>query len=249
MAKGMSGRRVLITGASGRVAREIRPLLAERYRFRLLQRPGEPALAGTGRDDEIVVGDILSAADMRRAVEGVDAVIHLAAAVSMTAPWDDALNLNVAGTYNVLEAMRAAGVRRLVHASSNHATGFWETVGAGCDSATPLRGDSYYGASKAMSEILVRLYVDLHGISAICLRIGSFRKEPEDARQLSTWISPRDLAQMVWRAIESPLDWGVFYGISGNTRRYWDIGAAMDQLGYRPEDDAEAFAHRFDTTT
>jgi uronate dehydrogenase len=61
-------------------------------------------------------------------------------------------------------------------------------------------------------------------------------------RNLSTWISPRDTAQMVWRAIESDVPFGIYYGISGNTRAYWDISSARELLGYAPEDDAETYA-------
>lgn len=235
---------VLITGASGRIGRAIGPALGRRYALRLLQKPGD-ALRIDGIPGDVVSGDIRSLEDMRLVMRGVDAVVHLAASVAMTVDWQDALDVNVVGTRNVLEAMRLEGVSKIVHASSNHATGQWERLEVACGPDTPLRGDSYYGAAKAMSEIVVRLYVDLHGFSAVCLRIGSFRPEPEDARQLSTWISPRDMAQLVWRSIESSARWGVHYAISGNTRRYWDIDSAIEQLGYRPEDDAERFAHRF----
>ena len=80
------------------------------------------------------------------------------------------------------------------------------------------------------------------------MRIGSF--QPEEAvrergsdRILSTWLSHRDCVQLVWRGIEaSEVKFGIFYGISGNKRAYWDIQNARDLLGYEPEDDAECFA-------
>ena len=62
-------------------------------------------------------------------------------------------------------------------------------------------------------------------------------------RILSTWLSHRDCVQLVWRGIEaSEVKFGIFYGISGNKRAYWDIQNARDLLGYKPEDDAECFA-------
>jgi hypothetical protein len=84
--------------------------------------------------------------------------------------------------------------------------------------------------------------VDEHGLEVICLRIGSWLPEPTNVRNLSTWLSPRDMAQLAWRAIETPLTWGIFYAISANTRRYWDIGPTQEQLGYQSEDDAERYA-------
>ena len=53
------------------------------------------------------------------------------------------------------------------------------------------------------------------------------------------WLSPRDCAQVVRRAIEAELGFGVFYAISANGGRHWDISDTMERLGYRPEDDAE----------
>jgi uronate dehydrogenase len=241
-------KRVLVTGAGGRVGRAICPLLAARYSLRLMYRAGEPALPDVAPPHEIVAGELSDLASVRAAVRGSEVVLHLAASVSMHVPWQDALEVNVKGTWHVLEAMRLEGVRRIVYASSNHATGGWELEGVACDAGTALRGDSHYGASKAMGEVLARLYVDQFGMSAICLRIGSFRPEPEDVRQLSTWLSPRDMAQLVSRSIDSPLRWGVYYAISGNTRRYWDIDAAVAQLGYAPEDDGERHAPRFRTS-
>lgn len=237
-------RRILITGADGRVGRAIRPFLSPQYALRLMQRTGEPA-PNPALSEEVVAADLLDLESVRRAVRGMDAVLHLAAAVSMDTRWQDALEVNVKGTWHVLEAMRQEGVGRIVYASSNHATGAWELEGIPCDSGTPLRGDSHYGASKAIGEILARLYVDQFAMSAICLRIGSFRPEPENERQLSTWLSPRDMAQLASRSLDSSLRWGAFYAISRNTRRYWDIGAAISELGYAPQDDAETYASRF----
>jgi uronate dehydrogenase len=109
------------------------------------------------------------------------------------------------------------------------------------------RPDSFYGASKAFGEDLGRYYVDQFGLEVICLRIGSFQpdeavKERPNDRILSTWLSHRDCVQLVWRGIEAEVKYGIFYGISGNTRAYWDIQSARQQLGYEPEDNAEQYA-------
>src|SRR5438046_6652930 len=105
----------------------------------------------------------------------------------------------------------------------------------------PVRPDGYYCASKAYGEALGHWYSDAHGVAVICLRIGSYLDRPTNVRNLSTWLSPRDMAQLTWRGIESTVPFAIVYGISGNTRRYWDIGTAQRVLGYAPEDNAEEY--------
>jgi nucleoside-diphosphate-sugar epimerase len=233
---------VLITGASGTIGSDLREFLTGRYQLRLQERPGGKPVGPARPDEEIVQAELADLAAMRAAVRGVDAVVHLAASASGQTPWDTVLHNNIIGMYTTLEAMRQEGVRRMVFASTNHVTGYHELKGRPCYPDMPIRPDSYYGASKAFGEALARYYVDEHGLEVICLRIGSYQPAPRGVRQLSTWLSPRDMAQLTWRAIESPLTWGIFYAISGNARRYWDIGPTQDQLGYQPEDDAERYA-------
>ncbi|HEU5327011.1 MAG: NAD-dependent epimerase/dehydratase family protein [Thermomicrobiales bacterium] len=237
-------KQVLITGASGTIGSDLRELLAGRYQLRLQERPGGKPVGPARPGETIVQAEIADLTAMRAAVRGVDAVVHLAASASGQTPWDTVLHNNIIGIYTTLEAMRQEGVRRMVFASTNHVTGYHELKGRPCYPDMPIRPDSYYGASKAFGEALARYYVDEHGLEVICLRIGSYQPAPRGVRQLSTWLSPRDMAQLTWRAIETPLTWGIFYAISGNARRYWDIGPTQELLGYQPEDDAERYADR-----
>lgn len=232
-------RRVLVTGAAGRIGRAIRPFLRERYALRLMC---HNALLVPEGDEEVVVADVRDLASVERATSGVDATVHLAANPSGSASWEDVRDANIVGTYNVFEAARRAGVRKIVFASTNHVTGWYEREGVYTRPDMPVRPDSLYGVSKAFGEALGRYYADAYGLSVICLRIGSFQPRPSNPRALSTWLSPRDCAQLVWRSVETSLQFGTFYGISGNTRRYWDISNAQELLGYQPEDDAEAYA-------
>jgi NAD+ dependent glucose-6-phosphate dehydrogenase len=110
----------------------------------------------------------------------------------------------------------------------------------------PVRPDSLYGVSKAFGENLGRHYHDQHGLSVICLRIGWFLPQPRDEISRWMWLSPRDCAQVTTRAIETELGYGVFYAISRNARRHWDITDTMEKLGYRPQDDAEDYAQELD---
>jgi uronate dehydrogenase len=196
-------------------------------------------------DEEVVVADIADLAAVERACEGIYGVVHLAATAKVVAPWDVVLQSNIIGTYNVFEAAQRQGASRIVFASSNHATGWYEREGVYTTPDMPARPDSYYGTSKAFGEDLGRYYADEFGIGVVSLRIGSFQPKPRNARMLATWLSYRDCAQLVLRGLESDVRHGVYYGISGNTRRYWDISNAQAELGYAPEDDAEAFAAEF----
>jgi len=237
-------KKVLITGASGTIGVSLRDLLKGRYTLRLQERPGGKPVGPAREGEEIVQAEIGDMDSMRPAVRGVDAVIHLAASSAVGTPWEDALHNNIIGIYTILEAMREEGVKRMVFATTNHVTGYNEIKGRPCYPDMPVRPDGFYGASKAFGEALSRFYVDEHGLEVICLRIGSWLPEPKNVRNLATWLSPRDMAQLIWRGVETPLTWGIFYAISGNTRRYWDIGPTQEQLGYEPEDDAERFARQ-----
>ena len=107
-----------------------------------------------------------------------------------------------------------------------------------------MRPDSRYAVSKVFGEALGRLYADKHGIDVACLRIGSFRKEPQEHRQLVTWMSPRDMVGLVKACIEAPsFHFAIVFGVSGNTRRMWFDDAAHI-LKFTPSDNAEDFATR-----
>jgi uronate dehydrogenase len=224
--------RVAVTGAAGRIGRVVRPGLAELGHdivgIDLVDAPGI---------NHVDVRDTTALAPL---LQGCDAVVHLASIAEETT-FEVALDTHLRVTYSVLEAMLCAGVPRIVYASSNHAVGFTprETM---ADVATRLRPDSFYGVGKAACETLCSLYVDRHGINAACLRIGSFRDRPRSRRELSTWLSHGDAVWLVEACLTAPgLEFAVVYGVSANTRGWWDLAPAR-ALGYRPHDDAEAYA-------
>ena len=232
-------RRVLITGAGGRIGHDLAERLRDRYTLRLMyhrQIPESPPAPDWVQTDTSRIEPIVSA------LEGIDAIVHMAADPHTRAAWASVLENNILATYNVFEAARLAGVKRIVFASTNHVTGMYDR-----DQQWPLyahqpvRPDSLYGVSKAFGENLGRFWYDQHGISVICLRIGWMLPEPADEISRWMWLSPRDCAQIVSRALETDLGFGIFYAISSNSSRHWDITATMERLGYHPEDDAEQF--------
>ena len=241
----MNKKKLLITGAAGRIGRVLYMGLRDRYDLRLLYHktvpPPEP-----GEDRRIA--DIQDLDAMVEAATGMDAIVHMAGNPSGSSPFEDILAQNIRGVYTIYEAAKQAGAKRVVFASTNHVTGYYEKDGIYTTPDMPARPDSFYGASKAFGEDLGRYYVDAHGLSVICLRIGSFQpperlQERNGDRILASWLSHRDTVQLVWRAIEAEhIRFGVYYGISGNTRAYWDIQNAREELGYEPEDNAEDYA-------
>jgi len=241
----MARKKVLITGAAGRIGQALRRGLKDRYDLRLqYHRTVLPAEEG----EEVFVASVADLEKMEEVVAGVDAIVHMAGDPRVSAPWEAVLEANIQGTYCVYEAAKRQGVKRVVFASTNHVTGFYEKDGIYTTPDMPERPDSFYGASKAFGEDLGRYYVDACDMAVFCLRIGSF--QPDESvenrkgdRILSTWMSHRDCVQLVWRCIEAEgVNYGIFYGISGNKRAYWDIQNACDLVGYEPEDDAERYA-------
>lgn len=232
----MSARKkvVLITGAAGGVGGHLRRELATKYDLRLSDiRP----LADRARGERFAKANIARLADALRITKGVDAVIHLGG-YSVEGPWSDILEANIVGCYNVFEAARRNGVPRFLFATSNHAVGFYrrdETI----DHRVAVRPDGRYGVSKVFGEALGRLYADKYGLEVFCMRIGNVAPAPADARRLSIWISPRDFAQLCAIGLEHPeVRFEIVYGISHNTRRWYDNSNA-ERLGYRPLDDSE----------
>jgi len=244
----MATQRVLITGAGGNMGRMLTSRLATRDRqLRLLdssavQEPGDDA-AG---DTTTIVASVTDLDALTAACEGVNAVIHLGG-ISKEAPFEEILEVNVKGTYCVLEAAHRQGVGRVVLASSNHAVGYASRSDAGSDGLAadiPARPDSFYGWSKATNEALGRLYVDTYGMDVFCIRIGSSFDEPFDVRSLATWMSPDDTARLMAACLTtSQGGFRLIWGISLNTRRWWDLSAG-EQIGYRPVDDSEGFAEK-----
>src|SRR3954447_7658625 len=233
--------KVLITGAAGRIATVLRAGLRDDVdELRLSDVVAVDDLTGP---ETFVSADLTDAAAVDRAVDGVDAVVHLGG-VPDEAPFGEIAGPNLHGTFHVFDAARRLGARRVVYASSNHATGMYP-VGAPLDGSQPPRPDGIYGASKVWGEALGRMFAERFGLEVVCLRIGSFRERPTERRELATWLSHGDAIRLVRAALTAPgVGFEIVYGASNNTRRWWPLTGA---LGYAPEDDAEAYAAEIET--
>ena len=233
--------RVLVTGAAGSIGRTVTLGLCDRdHEVVGLDLVPEPeGFTGTWHTVDCSDPDAVEAVF---AAERLDAVVHLAGHPD-EASLPASLTSHVVTTAALLDAMVAHRVSRIVYASSNHAVGRTPRRDLVSDDALP-RPDTFYGVSKVAAEALLALYADRHAVDAVACRIGSFLEEPATVRALSTWLSPYDCVRMVEAALTAPAPgFAVVYGISANTRAWWDLEPGR-RLGYEPLDDAEAFASR-----
>jgi uronate dehydrogenase len=230
--------RVLVTGAAGSIGRRLRADLAGIYP--LLRLSDRAPLDPPGPGEEVDPADLTDLAACERICAGMEGVVHLGGQ-PVEADWDTVLQANIVGGYNLFEAARRQGVKRVVFASTNHVIGFYPRA-TRIDHQVPPRPDSRYGVSKAFGEALGRFYADKYGLGVLCIRIGNFADRPSDRRRLSIWISPRDFRQLVRIGLEHPdLHFETVYGASENDRTWWDNANAY-RLGYRPQDESETFA-------
>ncbi len=241
-------RKILVTGMSGLIGGIAGRRLAERYEVRALNRRPVEGF-------ETVEADITNMDAIRPAFEGVDTVVHMAAYLGD----DDRMQMevNVNGTYNVFEAARQAGVRRVVFGSSGATMQAYEneepfkalTEGRPGDISgprplithlDPVRPSRIYGVTKVWGETLGRQCSEAYGMSVLCIRLGRVREEdrPTNAREAAVYLSHRDAAQIIERCVDAPdhVKFDIFYGVSDNYTRFRDIAHAAEVLGYVPQD-------------
>ncbi len=249
----MTQKKVLITGMSGLIGGVVREQLEGKYTLRALNRHPVPGV-------ECHQADIADLDAIQSTFDGVDVVVHLAAMARGNATWEDLLNPNIVGTYNVFEASRRAGVKRVIYASSGSTVSNWErefpynalTEGRynevpetwdKLNHKSPTRPSGLYGCTKVFGEALAMHFSDTYDISMICLRIGGVTRDnhPSQPRHFSIWCSQCDIAQMVEKCIEAPdsVRFDIFFAVSNNKWGYRDVSHAREVVGFEPQDAAE----------
>jgi nucleoside-diphosphate-sugar epimerase len=191
--------------------------------------------------------------------EGDLKVVHLAAAASDAHGWDAIERSNIRGAENVFRLAQKYGATKVVFASTNHVTGGYDVDPSedpmlfrmNPEQITPdmpVRPDGLYGASKAFGEAVAAYYAWRFSLSVICLRIGAVtdRNDPLEFERLrAIWLSHVNACELFDRALAADVRFGIYYGISANTRRSWDISNAERELGYHPLHNAEDwYTHR-----
>lgn len=233
----MMRRRLLITGASGRLGQLLQRHLADSFEMR-------GVCLNTASLPGIVTADLSVDGDWARLFEGVDCVLHCAAVGSPSAAWAHVQRHNVDATLNVFAAAARANVGRVVFMSSNRTmTGYRFTRERLVESLPPRPIDPY-GASKVVGERIGQGYAERSAMSVICLRIGGcLGRLPDDPRlahaywERQKWLSDRDFLQLVDRSIAATgVRFATVNGMSMNAGMRWDLCAARELLGYVPLD-------------
>jgi NAD+ dependent glucose-6-phosphate dehydrogenase len=251
---------VAVTGAGGTIGTTLIRELSDRYDLVLIDR--------SAASDGWLAADLADLEGLTRAFAGCRAVVHLAAATDVAAPWEEVLPSNIIGTYHVFEAARHAGVERVVFASSNHVVGMFEATSGPSlyhvddprtiDHREEVRPDSLYGTSKVFGEAVGRYYAERYAMSVVCLRIGSVLPDDDPdgpsvgegsgwlnlsvadryRRLRATWLSQRDCGRLFASALDAEIGWAVVFGTSANPRRIWDLDHAREAIGFEPLDSA-----------
>lgn len=259
---------VLITGAHGLIGNLVYQQLATQPQYNVygMARDEQPSpnVAGsfsTVPSEKLRIADLTDRTAVRRAVEGIDIVVHLAADPSGEGGWQSVLDNNIVGTQHLFEASRLAHVKRVLFASTNQVVfgygeekpynalfaGRYDDVDADVlqpiNETQPTRPLNYYACSKVFGEALAHMYAFTHGLSCICLRIGWVTPDDQlpNASARMLWCSQRDIVQIIERCVSAPpsLRFGVFFAQSNNRYNLIDIQYAREMLGYEPEDSAE----------
>jgi nucleoside-diphosphate-sugar epimerase len=238
----MAARRVLVTGSSGRIGRAV---VAElQARGELVRGFDRTATAGLA---DMVVGTLTSEADVMRAVHGTSAVIHLAATPDDADFLNEIVPNNIVGVYQVLEQAQAAGVRRLVLASSGQVTWYERMRGPwpiGIDVQPTPR--YWYASAKVFLEAAGRAFAEKFGMSVVAARLGWCPRTAEQVEEIKAnewaqdvYLSPGDAGRFFVAAALSAAEFSyqVVYATSRPQRvTYMDLEPARRLLGWEPQE-------------
>ena len=246
---------ILITGSSGLIGQIL-----------LQNLPLEHTITGLditeSSDDRTSAANLQNLNEIKDHYSNVDTVIDLAGISNLEADWNQIYSNNIPVTYNSFEAAKQSNVKRIIYASSNHVTGLYEYETPYSDiisgnyhkvdhsklnhinSGFKIKPDSPYGIGKSFGESVAKYYSEKFGISVICLRIGTVNKynRPMDIRQFATLLTHRDLVQLVSKSINAKpnIKYEIFYGVSNNKWRIWDLTESAAKISYEPLDSTES---------
>lgn len=237
-----AAQRVLVTGAAGKIGTYYAQHAPGHHTKRLLVRKIDERARELEPFGEVVAAPLDDPSALEQVCAGIDTVLHLAGDPRPDAGWDDLLESNIKGTYNILAAAKAARCRRVILASSIHAvSGYAADVQV--RTSEPVNPGDLYGVSKCFMEALGRYYAEKEGLSVIALRIGAFQPVEEARKENSFWmmdcfVSHRDLNDLMVRCIDDDrLRFAIFHGVSDNRFKRLDISDARELLGFYPQDD------------
>jgi|TARA_A100001234_G_scaffold28795_1_gene22472 uronate dehydrogenase len=228
---------ILLTGAAGALGNQLRETLSKECD--LLKISDKVNLEKKFHNEKVEIADLASTESILKLTKDIDCIVHMGGQ-SIEGSWDNVLNSNIIGMYNLYEACRKNKIKRVIWASSVHTVGFYPRSEV-IDSKVMPRPDSNYGLSKVFGESLAQYYWDKYKIETVSVRIYSCVPEPKDHRMLSTWLSYDDLRSLIIACINCPnVQHSVIFGVSNNDSVLIDNKYAK-HIGYKPKDNAEEF--------
>jgi nucleoside-diphosphate-sugar epimerase len=234
-------RKVLLTGAGGRIGTAFRAFVGDRYELRLVDR--DAGRIADASDYEVIEAELSDLDVCRQVCAGIDTVVHLAADPNARADfYGSLLDNNIKAVYNIFRAAKDQGCKRVVFASSIQVIeGYPLDVQAHPES--PIKPMNMYAVGKAFGEATAHYFAYAEGLSSIAVRVGAYEGNRElrkpDGRTLSAFVSKRDLSHLLAQCIEvENLQFAIVHGVSDNRFKRMDISSTRAQVGYRPVDDA-----------
>ncbi|MDC0673056.1 NAD-dependent epimerase/dehydratase family protein [Nannocystis radixulma] len=254
----LSGKRVLVTGASGFIGGHVcEALLGRGARVRAMVRRTSDVSQLAGLDIEYVHAELNDVDGMNRACEGVDVVVHTAAAVGSFGEWEHFHETGVLGTERLIEAAHRHGARRFVHLSSIAVYGFRQHCGPVNEDVpfdlTP-QGWNHYVREKVMSEQLLWQAHAANKIEATSIRpvivIGARDRNAiprlVDLLHLPVTALPgspdlrfplvciEDCVDVIMRALENDVSVGRAYNVAGEPIRLGEFFRLLAKHARRP---------------
>ncbi len=262
-------RKVVITGACGKVSSLLIPELSQHYDLTLIDvKPGERQ----GEElENLITADLVDQDrdQYRQHFAGADTIIHNGFFRTgdnvVTGDYFQPELANVQMAYNIYRTAWEEGVRRVIMTSSNHAADYYERLllDGKMDTIsheTQNRSYAWYGWAKDAYEHMGFVFAlgEINGkpLENVQIRIGAPREDDIDRcelgdlrkarRALATYISQRDLCQLYIKSIECEdirdkqgIPFQIFYGISGNNHAFWSLVNAREVIGYEPQDNSD----------
>jgi NAD+ dependent glucose-6-phosphate dehydrogenase len=232
-------RKVLLTGAGGRIGSAFYAFAGDRYEWRLVDRD-ITKIKNPGKNT-LISADLSDLEACQEVCTGMDTVVHLAADANAQADfYGSLLENNVKACYNIFRAAKDQGCKRVIWASSIQVIeGYPLDVQAHPES--PIKPMNMYAAAKAFGEAMAHYFAYAEGLSSIAIRVGAYEHEGQrpDGRTLSAYVSARDLSHLIVQCVEvEELQFAILHGISDNRFKRMDITSTRAQVDYHPVDDA-----------
>lgn len=240
----MVKKKVLFLGVTGRIG----PGLLEEYKKNY--RRYYDIVIGVHKKKKIpgfktIKIDLLNIKKLKKAMTGINVVVNLAAESNPDAKFEQIVNPNLIGAYNVFEAALESGCSRVIFASSVHAVRGYP-LGEKVKSHYAPKPINFYGASKVFGEALCYVFSKKYNLSCLAIRIGAYISNDMKKAvclirdDLDYVISQRDIAQLIHKCIIAPerVKYGILSGSSNNKRIYLDLDFTKKLVDYNPKDDA-----------